>query len=154
MCIRRTASARRAAKPLTVAGARFSTLTRLAPLPDGANILLLWPKGKSCGEQERNKAEQEPIVSIARRPLSGTLEVVRRCAASGGGESDEGRPMRAVIALIVIVYLVGVGVALAPTIESNWKTETAAQFADSVGRELPFALVWPARVYHDVTDRG
>jgi hypothetical protein len=62
--------------------------------------------------------------------------------------------MRGVIALIVIVYLVGVGVALAPTIESKWKTESAAQFADSVGQELPFAFAWPARVYRGMTGRG
>ena len=62
--------------------------------------------------------------------------------------------MRGVIALIVIVYLVGVGVALAPTIESNWNTESAAQFADSVGQALPFALAWPARLYRGMTGRG
>jgi hypothetical protein len=30
--------------------------------------------------------------------------------------------MRVLIALLVIVYLVGVGVALAPTIKANWST--------------------------------
>ena len=62
--------------------------------------------------------------------------------------------MRGLIALIVIVYLVGVGVALAPTIQSSWNTESAAQFTDSVGKALPFALAWPVRVYRELTDRG
>lgn len=62
--------------------------------------------------------------------------------------------MRGLIALIVIVYLVGVGVALAPTVETKWNSATAAEFADSVGQELPGALAWPARVYHGVADRG
>jgi Flp pilus assembly pilin Flp len=32
--------------------------------------------------------------------------------------------MRGLIALIVIVYLVGVGVALAPTVETKWNSAT------------------------------
>ncbi len=62
--------------------------------------------------------------------------------------------MRGLIALIVIVFLVGVGVALAPTVESKWNSATASEFADSVGQELPFALAWPARVYHGSAERG
>lgn len=54
--------------------------------------------------------------------------------------------MRLLIALIVIVYLVGVGVVLAPTVESGWNGETASAFFDSVGNALPDALAWPARL--------
>jgi hypothetical protein len=62
--------------------------------------------------------------------------------------------MRLLIALIVIVYLVGVGVALAPTIEANWSRATAAEFASRVGQDLPYAFAWPARVYQSIPDRG
>jgi hypothetical protein len=62
--------------------------------------------------------------------------------------------MRVLIALIIIVYLVGVGVVLAPTVEANWRSQTAARFAASVGQELPYALVWPVRVYRDMTSQG
>jgi len=62
--------------------------------------------------------------------------------------------MRALIALVVIVYLVGVGVALAPTIESKWNSATAAEFASSVGEQLPYAFAWPARVFHSISNRG
>jgi hypothetical protein len=62
--------------------------------------------------------------------------------------------MRALIALIIIVYLVGVGVALSPTIRANWNSAPAADLAASVGQDLPYALAWPARVYRSVTDRG
>ena len=62
--------------------------------------------------------------------------------------------MRALIALIVIVYLVGDGVALAPTIEAKRSSATAAEFAGSVGQALPGVLAWPARVYHGMADRG
>ena len=54
--------------------------------------------------------------------------------------------MRLLIALIIIAYLVGVGVVLAPTVESGWNSETASQFADSIGRALPDALAWPVRL--------
>ncbi len=54
--------------------------------------------------------------------------------------------MRLLIALIVIVYLVGVGVVLAPTVESGWNSQTASAFVDSIGNALPDALAWPARL--------
>lgn len=60
--------------------------------------------------------------------------------------------MRAFIALIVIVYLVGVGVALAPTISTKWNTATAADLFGSVWVELPGALAWPVAVYHRMVD--
>ena len=62
--------------------------------------------------------------------------------------------MRGLIAIIVIVYLVGVGVALAPTVRAHWNSGTAADFASSVGHELPYALAWPANVYRSLNGRG
>lgn len=62
--------------------------------------------------------------------------------------------MRALVALIIIIYLVGVGVALSPTIRANWNSAPASDLAASVGQDLPYALAWPARVYHSITDRG
>lgn len=60
--------------------------------------------------------------------------------------------MRTPIAILVIVYLVGVGVELAPTIRANLNT-TVSQFCASVNAELPRALAWPATVYHSATAR-
>jgi hypothetical protein len=57
--------------------------------------------------------------------------------------------MRLLIALIIIIYLVGVGVVLAPVIRENWNSETASAFADSVGQALPGALAWPVRLAHE-----
>jgi hypothetical protein len=37
--------------------------------------------------------------------------------------------MRLLISLLVIAYLVGIGVTLAPTIKANWNTVPASQFA-------------------------
>jgi len=62
--------------------------------------------------------------------------------------------MRALIALIVIVYLIGVGVALAPTIQAKWSSASASDLATSVGQALPNAFAWSARVYHGMTDHG
>jgi len=60
--------------------------------------------------------------------------------------------MRALIALIVIVYLIGVGVVLAPTIQSKWNTATAAELTASVGHALPSAFAWPVTAYHSFVD--
>ena len=54
--------------------------------------------------------------------------------------------MRLLIALIIIVYLVGVGVVLSPVVQSAWTSETASQFADSIAEALPDALAWPMRL--------
>ena len=61
--------------------------------------------------------------------------------------------MRAFIALVVIVYLIGVGVAIAPTIQGKWSSATAAELTSSVGQSLPGALAWPMTVYHNMTGK-
>jgi hypothetical protein len=61
--------------------------------------------------------------------------------------------MRMLIALIVIVYLIGVGVALAPTIQSKWSTATAAELSASVWQALPNAFSWPVTVYHNISGK-
>jgi len=62
--------------------------------------------------------------------------------------------VRALIALIVIVYLVGVGVVLSPVIQPEWKSSSASNLAASIGQALPNALAWPAGIYHSMTDHG
>jgi len=62
--------------------------------------------------------------------------------------------MRAIIALIVIVYVVGVGFVLAPTIQAKWNSAPASDFAASVGQALPNALAWPASAYRSLIGHG
>ena len=61
--------------------------------------------------------------------------------------------MRLIIALIVIVYLVGVGVVLAPTFQAKWSSVPASELTGSLVEALPSALAWPVRAYHSVTGR-
>ena len=61
--------------------------------------------------------------------------------------------MRAIVALVVIVYLVGVGVVLAPTIKGKWDSVPASELAASVWQALPNALAWPVSAYHSVAGR-
>ena len=56
--------------------------------------------------------------------------------------------MRAIIALIVIIYIVGIGVALSPTIEAKWSGGTASDFATGVAQALPGAVAWPGLPQH------
>ena len=56
--------------------------------------------------------------------------------------------MRLLVSLIVVVYLVGVGVVLAPTFEAKWNAAPAADLFASLGHELPDALGWPAKAYY------
>lgn len=55
--------------------------------------------------------------------------------------------MRLLISLIVVVYLVGVGVVLSPTIQSKWNSGTAAELSSSVVEAMPGALAWPVRAW-------
>ena len=61
--------------------------------------------------------------------------------------------MRLLIALILIVYLIGVGVVLAPTVAGKWNTATAAELTASVGQALPNAFAWPVAAYHSITGK-
>jgi hypothetical protein len=112
-----------------------------------ANILFLPRKSNRCG---RN-GERSRRALLARGELQA---FVGRCVVTEAWRSDAGEAMRGLIALIVVVYLIGVGVALAPTIQSKWNSASAAAFADSVGRNLPYALAWPARAYRSIAERG
>jgi hypothetical protein len=62
--------------------------------------------------------------------------------------------MRLLIAVIVIIYIVGVGVVLSPTIQAKWSGASASNLATSVAEALPNAAAWPLRAFHSITDRG
>lgn len=61
--------------------------------------------------------------------------------------------MRGIIALLIVVYLVGVGVELAPVVQAQWNSGTAADFASSVAHALPDAMSWPVKVYRNLTNQ-
>jgi hypothetical protein len=69
----------------------------------------------------------------------------------GASAERENTAMRALIATILIVYLVGVGIALAPAVRTNWNNVPASELASTVGRSWPDALASPARAYRSVT---
>lgn len=62
--------------------------------------------------------------------------------------------MRLILLLIVIVYLVGIGVALSPAVQARWNSGSASEFVSGVARDLPSAAAWPARAYHSIADHG
>ena len=55
--------------------------------------------------------------------------------------------MRMIIALLAIVYIVGIGVVLSPTVQSKWTGASASDFTSSVMGALPYAAAWPVRVF-------
>jgi hypothetical protein len=62
--------------------------------------------------------------------------------------------MGGILTLLVIVSLVGIGVVLAPTVQTEWNTSTASEFFGSVLQELPVAAAWPVTLYHRMIDRS
>jgi hypothetical protein len=63
----------------------------------------------------------------------------------------ENDAMRALIGLLLIVYLVGVGVVLAPSLRADWSAAPAAALASSLAKDLPGALAWPEKAYRKLT---
>jgi hypothetical protein len=55
--------------------------------------------------------------------------------------------MRSVLAVILIIYLSGIGVILSPTIRST----PAPDLSASIGLKMPYALAWPARLVRDAS---
>jgi hypothetical protein len=55
--------------------------------------------------------------------------------------------MRSLLAVILIIYLIGVGIILAPTIPST----PASNLPASIGQQVPYALAWPARLVRDAS---
>ncbi len=62
--------------------------------------------------------------------------------------------MRTFLALIVVVYLVGVGVVLSPAVAGKWNGAPASELASTVVQSLPNALAWPAAAFRTITGRG
>lgn len=60
--------------------------------------------------------------------------------------------MRMIIALLVIVYLIGVGVVLAPTVSGKWNSGTPAELSTSVVQQVPTAFAWPVTAYRRMMD--
>lgn len=58
--------------------------------------------------------------------------------------------MRILIALIVVIYLVGVGVVLSPTIQGKWSSASGSDLTTSVAEALPDALAWPTTAFHSL----
>jgi hypothetical protein len=61
--------------------------------------------------------------------------------------------VRLFIAFILAIYLVGVGVALAPAIGAEWSPATVSDLTASVMQELPHAFAWPVRAYRSLRDQ-
>ena len=61
--------------------------------------------------------------------------------------------MRGMLTLLVFVYVIGIGVVLAPTVQGEWNTGTASEFFGSIVQELPVAGAWPVTLYHRMMDR-
>lgn len=59
--------------------------------------------------------------------------------------------MRTILSLLIVVYLIGVGVELAPVVQGQWSSGSASDFASSIARALPDALTWPAKLYRTLT---
>ena len=52
--------------------------------------------------------------------------------------------------VLLIVYVIGIGVQLAPTVREAWDTVPSSQLVSRVVSELPAAAAWPMRVYESV----
>ena len=59
--------------------------------------------------------------------------------------------MRLLLAIIVIIYLIGVGVVLSPIVRATWNIEPASVLAEHVIQALPDAFAWPMKAARSFT---
>ena len=90
-----------------------------------------------------------PLLTPRRLPNS----AIDRLLRLGRNEVEEDA-MGGILTLLVIVYLVGIGVVLAPTVKGEWNAGTASEFSQSILQQLPVAAAWPVTLYHHMMDRS
>ena len=59
----------------------------------------------------------------------------------------EGHLMFKIVGMLLTIYLIGVAVALAPTIQANWRTASMSLLGHKIAADLPKALGWPMTAY-------
>jgi hypothetical protein len=91
-----------------------------------------------------------PSRAPERNNYGGALFCFSRASAGARCRLDNAK-MRLLLAVIIIVYLVGVGVVLSPVVRSTWNSEPASVMADSIAQALPNALAWPVRAARSVS---
>lgn len=61
--------------------------------------------------------------------------------------------MGRLLSLLLLIYVIGIGVQLAPTVEAAWDTDTASEVSAKVMDELPSAARWPVRMFDRLRDK-
>jgi hypothetical protein len=58
--------------------------------------------------------------------------------------------MRIIIGILIVTYLIGVVVALAPSISGTRNSDTPSELYAGVMNALPSAFAWPITAYHQL----
>jgi hypothetical protein len=53
--------------------------------------------------------------------------------------------MGRLVSLLVLVWIIGIAVELAPRAQAGWDTETASELVAGMVDQLPYAAAWPVR---------
>jgi hypothetical protein len=61
--------------------------------------------------------------------------------------------MRALLTLIAIIYVVGIGFDISPKIQAKWYNATLITLVDLALRDLPHAAAWPVRAFQSMINR-
>ena len=58
--------------------------------------------------------------------------------------------MSRLLLLLVVVYIVGVCVQLAPIVRASWDTAPASELTANIFAHMPEAASWPVRVFDNL----
>ncbi|MDQ0470522.1 hypothetical protein [Labrys wisconsinensis] len=61
--------------------------------------------------------------------------------------------MSRLLLLVVVVYIIGICVQLAPVVRASWDTVPASQLTADVLAHLPEASSWPVRVFDNLRNK-
>ena len=61
--------------------------------------------------------------------------------------------MGRILSLVVVIYIIGICVDLAPIVRAEWNTAPASELASDVVAHLPEAAAWPVRLFDNLRNR-
>ena len=62
--------------------------------------------------------------------------------------------MSRLLLLLVVVYIVGICVQLAPIVRASWDTAPASELTANVFAHMPEAASWPVRVFDHLRNKS
>ena len=62
--------------------------------------------------------------------------------------------MSRILLLLIVIYIIGICVELAPIVRAEWDTAPASELVADILAHVPEAAAWPVRVFENLRNRA